>query len=345
MKILITGGAGFLGYHLANCFSKKNLEVILCDIAEFERTDYPSSSTFYNVDVRDGNKINQIVKTADLIIHTAAALPLWSKKDIFTTNVDGTRTVLDAALRNRIKRVVYISSTAVYGVPKKHPILETDPLVGVGYYGESKIAAEAVCREYIKKNLNVTILRPKTFLGPGRLGVFQILYDWVKNGKRIPILGSGSNRYQLLAVEDLAEAIYRFVISESGEINSAFNIGAEVFGTVKEDVGSLCRYANNGSHLFAFPAVPIKIALRLLEFLNLSPLYKWVYETADKDSFVSIDKIKQAINYQPKFSNAQTLISSYQWYLDNYKEMEGKSGVTHRVPWKQGALEIVKRFF
>ncbi len=297
--------------------------------------------------MRDGEKIAHIVKGVDVVIHAAAALPLCKENEIISTNLEGTRNILKASFDSGdsgVKRVIYISSTAVYGIPKKHPIIEDDPLIGVGPYGKSKIAAEEVCREYIEKGLNVTIIRPKTFLGPGRLGVFQILYDWVKSGKRIPIFGNGNNRYQLLAVEDLTEAIYRFALSESRETNSAFNIGAEVFGTVKEDVGALCHYANNGSRLFSFPAAPIKMVLRLLESLNLSPLYKWVYETADKDSFVSIDKIKRAINYQPKFSNVQTLINSYQWYLDNYKDIEGRSGVTHRVAWKQGALAVAKRF-
>lgn len=345
MKVLITGGAGFLGYHLAGYLSNKNLEVALCDIAGFEKSDYPNNSVFYNVDVRDDEKVTRLVKGVDVVIHAAAALPLWKESEIISTNLEGTRNILKASFGNGVKRVIYISSTAVYGIPIKHPISENDVMIGVGPYGKSKIAAEEVCLEYIEKGLNVTIIRPKTFLGPGRLGVFQILYDWVKSGKRIPILGNGHNRYQLLAVEDLTEAIYKFSISEGKETNGAFNIGAEIFGTVKDDVGALCQYANNNSRLFTLPATPIKMVLRLLESLSLSPLYRWVYETADKDSFVSIDKIKRAINYQPKFSNSQTLISSYQWYLNNYKEIEGRSGVTHRVAWKQGALGLVKHFF
>ena len=318
--------------------------IVLCDIATFVKEEYPKNTTFHNIDIKDKEGIEGIIQDVDIIAHAAAALPLWSKKDIFTTNVDGTRNVLDAALRNRVKRVVYISSTAVYGVPIKHPIIESDPLIGVCHYGKSKIGSEEVCREYIEKGLNVTILRPKTFLGPGRLGVFQILYDWVKSGKRIPILGNGHNRYQLLAVEDLTEAIYKFSMTESKESNGAFNIGAEIFGTVLEDIGALCDFANNGAKVLPLPAEPVKAVLRILETLKLSPLYKWIYETADKDSFVSIDKIKRAIDYQPKFSNGQTLISSYQWYLDHCKEIGAKSGITHRVAWKQGALELVKRF-
>src|SRR4030095_13944138 len=108
-----------------------------------------------------------------------------------------------------VRRVVFISSTAVYGVPEKHPILEDDPLVGVGWYGESKIDAEGVALQGGRRGLETGIVRPKTFVGPERLGVFEILFDWIREGRRIPVLGGGSNRYQLLAVEDLVEATVR----------------------------------------------------------------------------------------------------------------------------------------
>src|SRR5439155_414280 len=91
--------------------------------------------------------------------------------------------VLRAARVAGVERVVYISSTAVYGVPEKHPIEEDDPLIGVGPYGESKIVAERICLETRADGYCVPVLRPKTFVGRGRLGVFQILYDWVHDGK------------------------------------------------------------------------------------------------------------------------------------------------------------------
>ena len=79
--------------------------------------------------------------------------------------------------------------------------------------------------------------------------------------------------------------------------------------------------------------------------LHLSPLYQWVYDTADKDSFVSIEKLEQTLNWSPKYSNAEALIKSYEWYQAHYTEVKSrKSGVTHTVGWKQGALGIIKKF-
>jgi nucleoside-diphosphate-sugar epimerase len=231
----------------------------------------------------------------------------------------------------------------VYGVPEKHPILEDDPRVGVGPYGIAKIQAEEVCERYREMGQHVTIIRPKTFIGIGRLGVFQILFDWVHNGNRIPIIGSGKNRYQLLEVEDLVDSVILSLTGPVAVTNDTFNVGARNFGTVRQDVQALCDYANSGARVLPTPATPIKFALRIFNELNLSPLYPWVYATADKDSFVSTDKIERALNWTPNYSNAEALIRSYQWYLEHYREFEGASGVTHRVAWDQGVLRVFRK--
>jgi len=344
-KVLITGGAGFLGYHIANTIADRSATITLVDIADFHADEYPQGCEFVSADVRDGAAIDRTVgsKHYDVIIHAAAALPLWKRSDIFAVNVDGTRNVLDAALKHGVGRVVFISSTAVYGVPEKHPIFEGDPLIGVGPYGESKILAERVCEDYRARGLCVSIVRPKTFIGTGRLGVFAILYDWVKSGVRIPVIGSGGNRYQLLEVGDLVEAIWAASVAPAEKANDTFNVGAREFRTVREDVGALCDYAKSGARVMGTPAVIVKALLRLFEILKLSPLYKWVYGTADRDSFVSTEKIEATLGWSPRCSNAEALIRSYQWYLDHYTEVEQAIGITHRVAWKQGVLKIFKR--
>ncbi len=348
MRIVVTGGAGFLGYHLANTLSRRGDDIHLVDIAEFHAEDYaeagPGRVTWENADVRDMQAMERIIKCADVVIHGAAALPLWPPHDIYTTNITGTINVLRAARKNRVDRVVFISSTAVYGVPEHHPLYEDDPLIGVGPYGKSKIRAEEMCLVAREKGMVVPIIRPKTFIGTGRLGVFQILYDWVESGKRIPIIGSGNNRYQLLEVEDLVNAIYLAATCPPEQANDTFNVGAKRFGTVREDVGAMCEYAGTGARVMPTPAWLVKPVLAVLEKLKLSPLYKWVYGTADKDSFVSTERIEQKLGWQPQYSNAEALIRSYQWYLDHKDELEQGTGVTHRIAWDQGALKLIKKF-
>jgi nucleoside-diphosphate-sugar epimerase len=343
MRVLITGGAGFFGLHMATKLAAQGHRVELLDLAPYHEEEYPAGMVFHTGDVRDVRLMHRIMDGMDAVIHAAAALPLWKPHDIFTTNRDGTQMTLEAARQRNVQRFVMISSTAVYGVPEKHPILEDDPRVGVGPYGIAKIQAEEVCERYREMGQHVTIIRPKTFIGIARLGVFQILFDWVHNGNRIPIIGSGKNRYQLLEVEDLVDSVILALTGPAAAANDTFNVGARNFGTVREDVHALCNYAGTGARVLPTPAGPIKFALRIFNELNLSPLYPWVYATADKDSYVSTDKIERTLNWKPRYSNAEALIRSYQWYLEHYRELEGASGVTHRVAWDQGILRVFRK--
>jgi len=344
MKLAVTGGAGFLGFHLCNQLADRFEKITVLDVAPLDSSEYPQNVTYVKADVRDAEAMQELLAGADLVVHAAAALPLWKKKDIFSTSVDGTRCVLEAAIQNGIERVVYVSSTAVYGVPEKHPIDEDDPLVGVGCYGEAKIEAEKICQQYREKGLCLPIVRPKTFIGTGRMGVFQILCDWVESGCKIPVIGDGTNRYQLLEVGDLVSAICLMLTLPEEKVNDTFNVGATQFGTVLEDVGAMCEYAGTGARVMTKKAWLVKPFLELFWQLRISPLYKWVYDTADKDSFVSSEKIQQSLGWQSNYSNAEALIRSYQWYLDHKHELAGAEGLTHRVAWKQGILALVKKF-
>ncbi len=354
MNILITGGSGFLGINLTRHLLNKGHQVTCLDIADFSAQggsalggDYPELDkiTFIKGDVRNKETVDKAMAGIDIVIHTAAALPLCSEQDIYTTEVDGTKNLLEAAYRHKIDRFIHISSTAVYGIPDHHPLIETDKLIGVGPYGKAKILIEKACEEYRQKGLCVPILRPKSFIGPERLGVFALFYDWAKDGHNFPMLGSGKNRYQLLDVEDICDAIYLCATLDKSIVNDTFNIGAKVFTTMKEDYQAVLDKAGFGKKIIPLPAGPAIWILRILEKLHLSPLYKWVYETASKDSFVSIEKAERILGYKPKYSNKDALLRNYEWYLNNLSKFQGQTGVSHRVPWKQGVLGLVKRVF
>jgi nucleoside-diphosphate-sugar epimerase len=350
MKYLITGGAGFLGINLVRYIQSKGHEVTTLDIVDFDYPDMRDASGNDKIkiitgDIRDKAKVNQAVEGQDIVIHTAAALPLYKPEDIYSTDIDGTRNLLEASEKWGIKRFIHISSTAVYGIPDHHPLLENDKLDGVGPYGKAKILAEEECIKFRKKGMCVPILRPKSFIGPERLGVFDLLYDWAQDGKGFPMIGNGKNRYQLLDVEDLCDAIYLTATLDEKIANDTFNIGAKEFTTMKEDYQSVLDVAGYGKKVVGLPEKPIIFTLRFLEALKLSPLYKWVYETASKDSFVSIEKAERIIGYKPKFSNKDALIRNYKWYVEHRSEFINKAGVSHRVPWKQGILRFAKIFF
>jgi nucleoside-diphosphate-sugar epimerase len=343
-RVFITGGAGFLGINLTRYLLTRGHQVVSYDIAPF---DYPERNQIHEVtgDIRDVDALYRAMDGCDLVVHTAAALPLYSPDDIRTTDLDGTRNVLEAAKRRGITRAIHISSTAVYGIPDHHPLFENDQLVGVGPYGEAKVEAERICESYRANGMIVPILRPKSFVGPERLGVFALLYDWAKDGHGFPMIGSGNNRYQFLDVEDLCQAIYLCATLDDATVNDTFNVGAKEFTTMREDYQAVLDEAGFGKKIVPLPAAPVIWTLRFLEALKLSPLYKWVYETAVTDSFVSIEKAEKQLGYKPLFSNKQALIRNYHWYVANLNTFANASGVSHRVPWKQGILGVAKRFF
>ncbi|HVC32344.1 MAG TPA: NAD-dependent epimerase/dehydratase family protein [Chloroflexota bacterium] len=342
---LITGGAGFLGINLTRYLLARGHRVTSFDFAEFDYPDVREQVRIIQGDIRDAVALDRAMEGVDVVVHTAAALPLYRREDIFTTDIDGTRNVVEAAFQHGVERLIHVSSTAVYGIPDHHPLREDDRLEGVGPYGKAKIMAEEICLGYREKGMCVTIIRPKSFVGPERLGVFALLYDWAKDGKGFPMIGSGNNRYQLLDVEDLCAAIYLAATGDKSKVNDTFNVGAKEFTTMKEDYQAVLDSAGHGKKIVPFPSWPVIWALRVLEFYHLSPLYKWVYETAAKDSFVSIEKAERILGFQPKYSNQDALLRNYQWYLANVARFEHSSGVSHRVPWKQGILSLAKIFF
>ncbi len=345
-RVLVTGGAGYLGYHLAQGLPGRGVAFLAFnDIAPFVKNDYPEDALLAMVDVRDRDGMYHLIRNnkIDTIIHCAAALPLWPKREIFSTNIIGLRNTLEQAKKCNVERVIFIGSTAVYGVPDKHPLVETDPLIGVGPYGQTKIEGEKICEKYRRQGMCVPVLRPKTFIGTARLGVFQILYDWVDSGKRIPIIGKGENLYQLLEVTDLVEAICLAATAPRDTANDTFNVGAQHFDKVKVDVGALCKFAGTGARVMPTPAKLVKGTLAVFEFMRISPLYKWIYGTADKDSYVSTRKIEEKLGWKARFSNQEALISSHKWYLEHKDELQHiDTGVTHRVGWDQGILRLIK---
>jgi nucleoside-diphosphate-sugar epimerase len=341
MRWAISGGAGFLGLHLARRLIDDGHEVRSLDLVPLREPDLDVHEL--RGDIRDEAACRELVDGARILVHAAAALPIRGSRDeIRSVNVDGTLTLLAAAAEAGVRRVVFVSSTAVYGVPEKHPIEEDDPLQGVGHYGESKIEAEEICRAFMRRGLDCVIVRPKTFIGPERLGVFEILFDWIHDGRRIYVLGDGSNRYQLLAVEDLVAAVL-LAASKRAAAGATLNVGAKEFGTVRSDLQALIDHAGSASRITPIPVKPAELALRALELARLSPLAEWHYKTAYRDSFVDTSRAERVLGWKPRLSNAAALIGTYDWYLAHRDELSGAAGVTHRVPWDQRALGILKR--
>jgi nucleoside-diphosphate-sugar epimerase len=163
----------------------------------------------------------------------------------------------------------------------------------------------------------------------------------VRAGKKIPVPGTGRNRYQLLDVTDLVDAVWLAAHAEGP--GDDYNVGASRFGTVAEDLGALCAHAATGARVRPVPAWPAKAALRALERARLSPLYRWVYETCDHDSVLDTSKIEHALGFRAKSSNVEVLCATYDWYLrEGVARSLHTGGTGHRVAWEQGALRLVR---
>ena len=343
MRWLVTGGAGFLGINLIRHLLARGDEVVSLDREPF---DYPEHDKVVEVrgDIRVREDVLRAARGCNIVVHAAAALPLYPPDEIRTIDVDGTRMVLQVARDVGCARVVHVSSTAVYGVPDHHPLVESDAMHGVGPYGIAKVEAERACLVARAAGQVVPILRPKSFVGPERLGVFALMFEWAREGRDFPILGRGSNRYQLLDVEDLCTAIVLAATAPIERANHTFNIGAAEFTTLREDFQAVLDAAGHGRKIRSVPVAPAIAVLRLLERFKLSPLYPWIYETVTEDSFVSIEKAQRQLGWQPRYSNKDALVRNYRWYVASADRLGG-AGVTHRVPWKQGALALAKLAF
>jgi nucleoside-diphosphate-sugar epimerase len=341
---LVTGGAGFLGINLIRLLLARGVRVRSLDIAPFEYPEAPQVCAILG-DIRDPVAVADVMRGVDSVVHCAAALPLASAAEIQSTDVGGTQVLLRQATRQRLQRFVFISSTAVYGIPGHVPIGEDDALHGVGPYGCAKIEAEQLCAAHRQGDLCVPVLRPKSFVGPERLGAFELLYDWACDGHGFPVLGRGDNRYQLLDVDDLCEVIWLCLTHDAARVDTTFNVGARHFGTMRQNVQCVLDRAGHGRHAVSLPQGPAVLLLRVLEALHLSPLYRWIYETAGHDSEVSIDRLQQVLGYTPRHSNCEALQRNYDWYVAHRAEFRGSHGVSHRVPWKHGVLGLAKWAF
>lgn len=339
---LVTGGAGFLGQAVARRLAGSGHNVRILDAAECPSELAGLDVHYIQGDVRDAAVVDRAVGGVDVVCHAAAALPIHrSRAFIHAVNVEGTRNVLEAAVRHGRPRVVFISTTAVYGLHKQHPITEASPMKPVGPYGSSKVEAERLCAAY-RDRLHVAVLRPKTFLGQGRLGVFEILFDWIADGKRIPLIGKGHNRYQLLDVEDLVDAIVLGASHPRG--SDTFNIAADRFGTLREDLAPLFAAAGHPPRFLPAPRGTTIAALWVLDKLHLSPLTRWHYGTMSQDSYVETGKARLLLGWVPRHSNQETLLAAYVWYHANRAQVRSQTGTTHTVAWDQRILKVFKRF-
>lgn len=342
MKALVTGGSGYFGSLLLRMLRERELQTAVLDISDAE--DRPADVVFHQADIRDRQAVRQSVQGYDVVFHNVAQVPLAKDRRLFwSVNVEGTRNLCDAALSEGCSKLVYTSSSAVFGIPRTNPVSEQTPPEPREAYGRAKLEGERICREYAEKGLDVTIIRPRTILGHGRLGIFQILFEWVRTGVKIPVLSGGHNTYQFVHAYDLAEAC---ILAAENPGSNLYNIGATRFGTMREGLQTLCEHAKTGARVFSLPMRPVEWAMQVSSLLGLSPLGPYHALMYGRSLYFDISKAQRELGYAPRYSNAEMLIESYEWYQKNHERMNSarETASHHRSAVKEGLLGVMRWF-
>lgn len=345
-SVLVTGASGMLGGSVVRALAADGHAVRGLDLRE---PIEPVPGVDYRIgDIRDSDAVRNALGGVDAVVHTAAALPTYRAQEIDSIIITGTRTLLNAAFIAGVPRVVHISSTAVYGLPDVVPTTEDYPRSPVDPYSRAKADAELVGEEFRSYGMCVPMLRPKTFLGPGRMGLFSMLFEWAHEGHNFPVLGRGDVRIQMCAIDDLVDAV-RIALTAPAEVaNDTFNIAAADFATIREDFQAVLDAAGHGKRVVSVPARPTVAALRLLERTRLSPVYGRLIHKLLADSYVSIDKARNVLGFEPKLSNRDAILRTFDWWREQRAAAPARAtgtGRTSREPWRQGALSLAKAVF
>lgn len=339
MLHLVTGGSGFVGSTIVRMLTERGHQVRVLDLWQAE--DLSPTVDFVQGDINDREMVAKAMRGVTHVHHNAALVPVAKAgARYWLVNVEGTRTVLEAAQRAKVKMFTHMSSSTVFGLPAELPITNTTPRIPIEDYGKSKKAAEDLVMEAQATGMPASIIRPRTTLGPGRLGIFGILFDWVKDGANIYIIGDGNNLFQFVHVEDLAEASIQSCLKE---ISGAFNMGTDRFGTLRQDLEFLCNHAGTGSCVKSLPVMLTTAVLNVLDKTGFSPLGPWHYLSYHKPFYFDSEPAYQALGFRPRFDNCSALTSSYGWFVESQKVSQEASGLSfHKKPVKQGILRLLK---
>jgi nucleoside-diphosphate-sugar epimerase len=273
----------------------------------------------------------------DVVHHCAALVPLTKAGNRFLeVNAIGSGIVAEACVRAKVKRMILLSSSAVYG-KNQSPIRQGDIPIPAEEYGQSKLGGEKLAEEVCAiGDIPITIIRPRTIVGHGRLGIFDILFEWVRDSRKIYTIGDGSNIFQIIDAQDLIDL--HMLLMDDG-ISGKFNAGAREFGTLKAMLQGLIARVGSSSKVVALPRRPAEFALNLLDKTGLSPLSACHYLNYGRDYYFDAQPLIQ-LGWRPAWSNEDAIYNAYYWWSQQPKEKDGNS--VHRSPAKQKILRLLK---
>jgi nucleoside-diphosphate-sugar epimerase len=338
---LVTGGNGYFGRVLVTRLLDRGHAVRVLDLDPAGAL--PSTVERVVADIRDPTAVRGAVCDVDVVFHNVAQVPLARNADLMrSVNVDGTVVLLDACRDAHVAKVVHTSSSAVFGIPADNPVRADAVPQPCEAYGAAKLAAEWACLRAAAGGLDVTIVRPRTILGHGRLGIFGILFDWIADGADPFVLGDGANRYQFVHADDLATACIAAAAISGPDI---FNVGTDRFGTMREALDSVCRHAGTGARVRSLPAGPATTAMRLSAVLGLTPFAPYHWLMYGRSMWFDLEHPRARLGWVPRWSNDEMLAESYDWFVaDRQAASASERPVSpHRRPAPSRLLGVLKR--
>jgi len=314
---LITGISGYLGRNLAKELLKQNWQVNGFDLIKLkEFNNLPLK--FFLGDIRDYEKLSSATKNVEVIFHLVGIMPQAkaTAKTMNAINVGGTRNVLKQAVKNKVKRVVFLSSCEIYRwdkVPAKESLNENPR----GIYGKNKLACELLGKKYSQKyGIEFISLRPSTIVGKNMTD--YLFRNVMKGILKLPCffyLGDGSNRFQMSATSDVVSACILAAEKENLKFE-IFNIGADNPPPLKKQIKQIAKKLGLTKKYISLPAKPTKIFLHFLSKLGVSPFVPDHFEVMDKDIVMDCSKAKEILGWKPKISNVDMIVEA----VLSYKE-------------------------
>ncbi len=338
---LITGGAGFFGSILKKYFLDKGAKCVSIDLEhdDFKHEQFVS----YQGDINDNALMSEVFSKYkfDAIFHCAALLAHVKKdlKKLWHANVDGTQNVCKYAIKNNINKIVFISSNCLWAENFEALVTEKEDPKPVEIYGKSKLEAEKILLSY-KDKINSIIFRSPTIMDEGRLGLLGILFEFIDENRKLPMVGDGKNKYQFIYAKDMVKA---FELSLKADYTEIFNIGSDDVKSFNEVYEYVIKYSGSKSQLLHFPKMPMILAMKICFWLGLSPLGPYQYKMIASSFVFDTQKIKEKLGFVPTLKNEEMLLRAYDFYHKNKVEILNRKGVSaHNSVAKMGIIKLLK---
>jgi nucleoside-diphosphate-sugar epimerase len=341
--VLVTGASGFFGGVLKRRLLREGHTVVNIDLETDE--DRLPGLTSIQGDIRDPELLKRTfgAHRFDAVYHAAAQLAHGMKMDedlLWTSNVDGTRLLADAARDAGVRPFVFVSTNCLWASNLGHPVNEErDIPAPIELYGKSKLAGEKLLQEYTA-DLDIVTIRCPTIMDAGRLGLLAILYEFIDDHKTVWVVGEGNNQYQFIYAEDLATAC---ILGASYGKSELFHIGSDDVKSMRAVYEAVIAKSGSRSKVRSLPKGPTIAAMMLAHKLRVSPLGPYHYKMIAESFVFDTERIKERLGWKPTLTNEEMLLKSYDYYSKNRADIAARTNVsTHRKPASMGVIRLLK---